>query len=40
MPTMRAVDAAKVARNRPISNRHLAIGNGCKLLKRKEGCIV
>jgi hypothetical protein len=37
---MRAVNASQSARNRPISNRHSAIRNGCKLLKRKEGCTV
>jgi hypothetical protein len=37
---MRAVDAAESARNRPISNRHSAIRNGCKLLKRKDRCTV
>jgi hypothetical protein len=28
------------APNRPISNRHLAIRNGCKMLKIKDGCTV
>jgi hypothetical protein len=32
--------AAETVRNRPISNRHSAIRNCCKLLKRKEGCTV
>jgi hypothetical protein len=35
---MRATDAVEKAARRPISNRHSAMRNGCKLLKRKEWC--
>jgi len=37
---MRAGDAVESAPNWSISNRHLAIRNGCKVMKTNERCTV